>query len=50
VRTLSTLLAELLWLAGAAVFAWFFLFTFLGIEGVAAVVTLALRKVERSWQ
>lgn len=49
-RALFTLLTELFWLAGAALFAWFFLFTFLGIEGVAAVVTLALYKVERSWQ
>lgn len=49
-RYLGRLLTELTWLAGAVVFAWFFLATFLSIEAVAAATTLALRKVEQSWQ
>jgi hypothetical protein len=39
-----------LWLTGAVVFAWYFLGVFLGIEAVAAVTTLMLRKMELRWQ
>lgn len=49
-RVFLSLLNELLWLAGALVFAWYFLGTFLGIEVVAAATTLVLRKMELRWQ
>ena len=49
-RTLFNLLVELLWLAGAAAFAWYFLWAFLAIEAVAAATTFALWKVEQTWQ
>ena len=49
-RTLANLLIDLLWLTGAAIFAWYFLFSFVGIQAVSAAVTLALRQVERKWQ
>jgi len=42
------LLTDLLWLAGAAVFAWFFPRSFLAIEIFSAVVTLTLSRVERA--
>ena len=47
---LPALLFDLFWLGAAAVLAWYFLWTFLGIEVVAGVVSLTLRKVERGWQ
>ena len=49
-RTLLQLFIELLWLAGAALVAWYFLWTFLTIEVLAAGTTFALWKVERTWQ
>ena len=49
-KNFVTFFADLLWLAAAAAFAYYFLWTFLAIEGVAAVATLILRKVERGWQ
>jgi hypothetical protein len=45
---LRDLLAELLWLGGAAAFAYFFLKTFLVIQAFALLVTLTLRLLERS--
>ena len=49
-RTLGTFLIETLWLAGAALFAYYFLYTFLGIEAVAAATTYGIKKVEETWQ
>jgi hypothetical protein len=43
------ILFDLLWLAGGGVFAWFFPRTALVIVALSAVVTLALRLVERRW-
>lgn len=48
-KTLPSLLVELLWLAGAAAFACYFLKTFLTLEAFSAMATLALRRVERAW-
>ena len=42
-------LLDLLWLAGAAACAVFFLKTFLAIEAVSALATFALWRVERMW-
>jgi len=50
VRIFLSLLNELLWLGGAAAFAWYFLGIFLGIEAVAAVTTLILYRVELRWR
>jgi hypothetical protein len=49
-RTIANLFIDLIWLAGAVLFAWYFLFSFVGIQAVSAAVTLALRQVERKWQ
>jgi len=49
-RTFADLFIDLLWLTGAAIFAWYFLYSFVGIQAVSAAVTLALRQVERKWQ
>lgn len=49
-RTVANFIIELLWLAGAALLAWYFLWSFIGVQTVAAAVTLALRAVERRWQ
>ena len=49
-RTIANLFIDLIWLAGAAIFAWYFLYGFVGIQAVSAAVTLALRQVERKWQ
>ncbi len=49
-RTFLSLLNELLWLAGAALFACFFLKSFVILEFFSAVVTLTLWRVERAWQ
>ena len=46
----ARLLQELLWLGGAALFAWFFLKSFLVIEGLSAVATLALWGLEQAVQ
>jgi hypothetical protein len=45
---LRNLFAETLWLGGAAAFAYFFLKTFLVIQGFALLITITLRLVERS--
>ena len=48
-KTLLRLFFELLWLAGAAAFAWYFPITFAVIEIIGAATTFALWRVERSW-
>jgi hypothetical protein len=50
VKHLPAILIELAWLGAATLFAWYFLWTFIGIEAVAGVVTLILREVERKWK
>jgi hypothetical protein len=45
---MRNLLAELAWLGGTGGFAYFFLKTFLVIQILALLITLALRLVERS--
>ncbi|MBI1750250.1 MAG: hypothetical protein HY234_07625 [Acidobacteria bacterium] len=47
--TLKRLIAELLWLGGAGVCAWFFPKTVLVIVGLGAVVTIALWRAEKSF-
>ena len=49
-KTFGNFLVDLLLFAGLAVFAFYFLWTFLAVETAAAAVTLALRMVERRWQ
>ena len=49
-KNFVTFLADLLWLAGAALFACYFLKTFLAIELVAGGATYALWRVEKGWQ
>ena len=49
-KSLANLFAEVLWLGGAGAFAFFFLKTFLAIEVVALVITLALIVVERNFR
>lgn len=49
-KTLSRLLSELALLAAAGLFAWFFPKTFLVISAISAVITIALRMVERSFK
>ena len=47
---LKNITAELLWLGGAALFAFFFLKTFLVIEIVALTITITLMQVERAFR
>ena len=49
-KPLTNLLAEALWLGAAGTFAFFFLKTFLAIEVVALVITVALMVVERNFR
>lgn len=49
-KPFTNLLAEVLWLGGAGAFAFFFLKTFLAIEVVAALITMALWIVERNFR
>lgn len=44
------LFAEILWLGGAAAFAFFFFKTFVAIQAVSLVATIALRLAERSFR
>lgn len=48
--TLKRLLFELLWIGAAGVCAWFFPKTVLAIVAVCAVVTIALRMVEKAFE
>ena len=47
-KSLTSLIADLVWLAGAGVFAYFFPWTFVIVQVVCGVATLALRRVERA--
>lgn len=49
-NTLKRFLFELLWIGGAGVCAWFFPKTVLAIVALSAVVTIALRMVEKSFE
>jgi hypothetical protein len=41
------MLADVLWLAGAGIFAYFFPWTFLGVQVVCGIATVVLLWVER---
>ena len=49
-NTLRRFLFEVLWLGGAGVCVWFFPKTALAIVAFGAVVTLALRMVEKAFE
>lgn len=49
-KTIPRALYELMWFGGAAIVAWFFPKTVLAIFAVAAVVTIALRIVEKTFE
>lgn len=49
-NTLKRILFELLWIGVAGVCAWFFPKTVLAIVALGAVVTIALRMVEKAFE
>jgi len=48
VKYFTSFIADLAWLAGAGVFAYFFPLTFVAVQIVCGIATLALRRVERA--